>query len=141
MTPIADTRVGFWPDPTVRQGRAHGSGGIIAGWVLVVLGVLLGGLLTVVAAFESQQADADQATIRAALTEAVVWQQTYGAEQQEFTTDRQALAALGWQPAFDVDIHLVSATLDQFCMAAGPIAAEPTLWADQNGLRADQPCQ
>ena len=141
MTPTTDSRVGLRPDPTSRHGLARGNVAIIAVSVLVTLGVLVGGLLTVVAAFESQQADADQATIRAALTEAVVWQQTYGVERQSFTADRQALADLGWQPTFDVDIHLVSADVDDFCMAAGPIADEPTLWADQDGMRVDQPCE
>jgi hypothetical protein len=141
MTPTTEPRVGLRPDPTSRHRLGRGNAAIIAAGVLVTLGVLMGGMLTVVAAFESQQADADQATIRAALTEAVVWQQTYGVEHHGFTADRQALADLGWQPAFDVDVHLVSADVDGFCMAAGPIADRPTLWADQDGPLADQPCE
>lgn len=49
-----------------------------------------------------------------------------------YTVDPGDLVRSGWQPDPDVDVALVSASLETFCLAAGPAGEAPTVWLDQS---------
>lgn len=58
-----------------------------------------------------------------------------------YTVDPGALVGSGWEPAADVDVSLVSASTETFCLAAGPAGEAPTVWLDQSWQPLDGPCE
>lgn len=58
-----------------------------------------------------------------------------------YTVDPGALVRSGWQPDADVDVTLVSATTESFCLAAGPSGKAPTVWLDQSWQPLDRACR
>lgn len=58
-----------------------------------------------------------------------------------YTVDPGALVGSGWEPIADVDVSLVSASTETFCLAAGPAGEVPTVWLDQSWQPLDRPCE
>lgn len=57
-----------------------------------------------------------------------------------YTVDPGALVRSGWQPDAEVDVTLVSASTETFCLAAGPAGEAPTVWLDQSWQPLDRAC-
>ena len=58
-----------------------------------------------------------------------------------YTVDPGALVRSGWQPDAGVDVTLVSASTEAFCLAAGPAGQSPTVWLDQSWQPLDRACE
>jgi len=58
-----------------------------------------------------------------------------------FTVDPGALVRSGWQPDAGVDVTLVSASTETFCLAAGRSGEPPSVWLDQSWQPLDRACE
>lgn len=79
--------------------------------------------------------------VTAALAGAAQAQEDQRALHGAYTTSREELVTIGWTPLDDVDLTLVSASDDAFCIAAGPVAASPVAWITQAGVQLVEPCR
>lgn len=79
--------------------------------------------------------------VTAALAGAAQAQEDQRALHGAYTTSREQLVTLGWTPLDDVDVTLVSASEDAFCIAAGPVAAAPVAWITQAGVQLVDACR
>lgn len=78
--------------------------------------------------------------ISEALAQAAASQEAFHGQHGGYTVDPGALVQSGWVPASDVDVVLVSAAANSFCLAAGPAGAAPVAWFDQDWRQLDEPC-
>lgn len=79
--------------------------------------------------------------VTAALAGAAQAQEDQRALHGAYTTSREALVTIGWSPLDDVDVTVVSASDEAFCIAAGPVAAAPVAWITQAGVQLVEPCR
>ncbi|MCV2395261.1 hypothetical protein OEB99_13160 [Actinotalea sp. M2MS4P-6] len=80
-------------------------------------------------------------SVSEALAEAAAAQESFHDLHGGYTVDPGALIQAGWVPTNDVDVVLVSAASDAFCLAAGPAGKEPVAWFTHNWEQLDHPCE
>jgi len=104
---------------------------VLAIWGLAALGG---------SAVKQQQSGATQVEVRAALTSAAVVERTYLIDTGTYLPSQQTLLSNGFVPVPGIDVKIVSATADTFCIAAGPVGAQPILWATERDSASKVPC-
>ena len=123
------------------QGHPGRTVAIVVGVVVVVIALLIWGLTALGgSALKQQQSSATTVEVRAALTSAAIAEQTYAVNHGTYIADQQTLLSSGFVPAPGIDVHVVSATADAFCLAGGPAGGEPVLWATERGTALKAPC-
>lgn len=76
-----------------------------------------------------------------ALAEAAAAQEAFHHLHGGYTVDPGALVQAGWIPVNDIDVVLVSASADSFCLAAAPAGESPVAWFTQDWEQLDEPCE
>ena len=113
---------------------------IIVGVLAVAIALLIGGLGALGgSAVKQQQSSANAAEVRAALTSAAIVEETYAVENGTFIADQQKLLNSGFVPVAGIDVKIVTATADTFCLAGGPIGAAPVIWATERDTALTTP--
>ena len=104
---------------------------VLAIWGLAALGG---------SAVKQQQSSTNAAEVRAALTSAAVVERTYLINTGNYLPDQKTLLSNGFEAAPGIDVKIVSATADTFCIAAGPVGEQPILWATERDSASKVPC-
>ena len=137
-----------WPaqQPSYLQQPSHRSStgrtvAIVVGVAVVVIALLIGGLAALGgSSVRQQQSTTNAIEVRAALTSAAIVEHTYAINNGTFIADQQTLLSNGFAPVPGIDVHVVSATADTFCIAGGPTGEQPILWATERDTALKAPC-
>ncbi|MDO8105869.1 hypothetical protein Q6348_01500 [Isoptericola sp. b441] len=120
-----------------RGRRGHGLGVTSAVAAALVLGSF--GVAAWTSA-DARSAGATSSSVSEALAAAATAQETYHDRHGTFTRDVGALIGAGWEPVTDVDVVLLSAGTETFCLAAGPTGRAPAAWLSQDWQQLTRSC-
>ncbi|HMO11807.1 MAG TPA: hypothetical protein PKB06_09975, partial [Actinotalea sp.] len=110
---------------------------------VVVVGAVVASLVAVNLWLLSSSVPEQPSTERVsqALADAAASQEAYRDLHGRYTADVGALVQAGWVAAPDVEVSLVSAGRDSFCLAAGPAGATPIAWLTEDWAPSPRSCE
>lgn len=136
--PPAGAGFGARAHPAVRV-RRRGARRRVASAVLVALG-LVGAVVATEAALGVGREVAAE-TLAEALAAAGAAEEAHRDLHGGYTVDQGALVQSGWVPVPGVEVSVLDADRDGFCLAAGVTGGEPSAWLTETWAPLAEPCQ